>query len=230
MRDCLRLDIRWSEVRTLRPGSAKWWIGTALGTNLVLAAIIFAVRGSGVHGTLFALAATARVAFLWFFCAYAGGALAALFGPAFLPLKLLGRELGLAFAAALLVHLALVSWLCWIGEPPPIGVFVFFGSVAVITYTLAILSFGNLHLLIGSKWWRLLRTIGMNVILYAFFTDFLQHPFHGGIRHLIEYLPFATMAAAAFLLRITAWTLGLKTPSRPVLPANRNGERSISMR
>lgn len=182
-------------------------MAAALGANLFSAAIILAGRGSGVHGTLLALAATARVSFLWFFCAYAGGALAVLFGPTFLPVKMLGRELGLAFAAALLVHLALVGWLCWIGAPPPIGVFVFFGFAAVLTYVLAILSFGDLHLLIGSKWWQLLRTIGMNVILYAFLKDFLQHPFRGGVWHLVEYLPFAGMAIVAFLIRLAAWAL-----------------------
>jgi hypothetical protein len=148
----------------MRSRSAEWWMGTALGANLFLAAIILATSGSGVHGTSLALDATARVAFLWFWAAYAGGALPILFGAAFLPLKQLGRELGLAFAAALLVHLALVSWLCWIGAAPPIGVFVFFGPVAALTFILALLSFGNLHRILGPKPWRLLRTIGMNAL------------------------------------------------------------------
>jgi hypothetical protein len=201
----------------LRPGSAKWWIGTAFGANLLLAAVILAVRGTGVHGTSLALAATARVAFLWFLSAYAGGMLTELFGPAFLPLKMRGRELGLAFAAALLVHLALVGWLCWIGAPPPLSVFVFFGFAAALTYVLAILSFGNLHLSIGWRWWRLVRTIGMNIILYAFFKDFLQHPFGGGIWHLIEYLPFAALTIVAFLLQIAAWTLRIRGANSPHL-------------
>lgn len=182
-------------------------MGTALGANLVLATAVLAAYGSGVHGTLLALAATARIAFLLFFAAYAGGALATLFGPAFLPLKLLGRELGLAFAAALSVHLALVTWLCWIGAAPPTRVFLFFGPVAVLTFVLALLSFGNLHAILGPKWWQLLRMIGMNVILYAFLKDFMQHPLHGGVRHLVEYLPFTLMAILAPLLKLTAWVL-----------------------
>jgi hypothetical protein len=115
-----------------------------------------------------------RLAFLWFWAAYAGGALPILFGAAFLPLKQLGRELGLAFAAALLVHLALVTWLCWIGSAPPIGVFLFFGPVATLTLILALLSFGKLHTTLGPKPWRLLRTIGMNVILYAFRSSIIR--------------------------------------------------------
>jgi len=185
-------------------------MGTALGANLFLAAIILATSGSGAHGTSLALAATARLAFLWFWAAYAGGALPILFGAAFLPLKQLGRELGLAFAAALLVHLVLVSWLCWIGSAPPIGVFLFFGPVAALTFILAILSFGNLHTMLGPKPWRLLRTIGMNVILYAFLKDFMLDTLHGGIQHIVEYLSFAAMAIAAPLLRLAAWGLRLR--------------------
>jgi hypothetical protein len=139
-----------------------------------------------------------------------GGALTTLFGAAFLPLKQLGRELGLAFAAALLIHLALVSWLCWIGSAPPIGVFVFFGPVAALTFILALLSFGTPHTMLGPKPWQLLRTIGMNVILYAFLKDFMQDPLHGGVWHLVEYLPFTAMAIAAPLLRLAAWGLRLR--------------------
>ena len=194
----------------MRPRSAEWWMGAAFGANLFLAAIILATCGSGVHGTSIALRATARVAFLLFWSAYSGGALTTLFGAAFRPLKQLGRELGLAFAAALLVHLGLVSWLCWIGSAPPIGVFIFFGPVAALTFVLAVLSFGNLHTILGPKLWQLLRTIGMNVILYAFLKDFMQDPLHGGVLHLAEYLPFAAMAIVAPLLRLAAWGMRLR--------------------
>jgi hypothetical protein len=192
------------------PRSANWWIGSALGVNLSFALIILTVLGSDKHGTSLALAVTARVAFLWFFAAYAGGALATLFGPTFQPLKRLGRELGLAFASALVVRLILVAWLCWIGATPPIGVFVFFGPVAVLTFVLALLSFGNLHTALGPKWWQLVRTIGMNVILYAFLTDFMRDPLHGGVRRLVEYLPFTATAILAPLLRLSAWALRLR--------------------
>src|SRR5579871_6998237 len=130
---------------------AEWWMGAAFVANLCLAGVILAVRGADAHGTETALAATARVAFLWFWTAYAGGALANLFGPAFLPIKQHGREFGLAFAAALLVHLSLVSWLCLIGAAPVRGVFVFFGTAAAFTFILAFFSFGDLHKVLGAK-------------------------------------------------------------------------------
>jgi hypothetical protein len=191
----------------VRSRSAAWWMGTAAGANLLLATIIIVAFGAGSRGTSLALDVTARAAFLWFWAAYTGGALSTLFGPAFLPLKRLGRELGLAFAAALLVHLTLVAWRCWIGAAPPIGVFIFFGPVAALTFILALLSFGNLHTILGPKGWQLLRTIGMNVILYAFLKDFMQDPSHGVARYLVGYLPFAAMAIVAPLMRLAAWAM-----------------------
>jgi hypothetical protein len=186
---------------------------TAIAANLLLAAIILVARGAGVHGTKTALAATARVAFLWFWVAYAGGALTTLFGATFLPLKQHGREFGLAFAAALLIHLCLVAWLCWIGAAPQIGVFIVFGTAAAFTFLLALFSFGNLHAVLGPRWWWLLRIVGMNFILYAFLKDFMHGPLHGvGIKHVVEYLPFTTMAAAAPLLRIAAWVRARRGP------------------
>ena len=73
-----------------------------------------------------ALKATARLSFLLFWPAYVGGALTTLFGPAFEGLKQRGRDFGLAFASAHLVHIALVTWLVHIGAAPSIRTFVFF--------------------------------------------------------------------------------------------------------
>jgi hypothetical protein len=180
-------------------------MGAAFVINFSLAAAIVAARGTGVHSIEIALRVTARVAFLWFWVAYTGGALTTLFGAAFLPLKQRGREFGLAFAAALVVHLILVGWLCWIGAAPPTSVFIFFGTAAALTFLLALSSFGNLSTILGPKGWRLLRTIAMNFILYAFLKDFMRDPLHGGVKLLMEYLPFAVMATAAPLLQLTAW-------------------------
>jgi hypothetical protein len=193
----------------MRPRPAEWWMGAAFTANVFLAATILVNGGVDAQGTKAALAATGRVAFLWFWAAYAGGALTTLFGAAFLPLKQRRRELGLAFAAALLVHLALVSWLCWIGAAPSINVFIRFGTAAAFTMLLALLSFGNLHALLGPKVWQLLRTIGMNYILYVFLYDFWHSPLDG-IGRLVKYLPFTVMAIAAALLQLAAWGVQLR--------------------
>lgn len=186
---------------------AALWMGAAFGASLSLSAVVAFFFGVDERGALAALAATARLSFLFFWAAYVGGALTVLFGATFSPLQKRGREFGLAFAAAHLVHLGLVAWLCWIGHAPGLRTFVFFGIAAVFTYLLALASFRNFREAIGPRLWRLLRTVGMNYIAYAFFVDFMKHPLQANLRHLVEYLPFVTLAVAGPLLRFAAWTL-----------------------
>ena len=97
------------------------WMGSAFGAALIVATIVIMVFGAGERGTATALRVSARFSFLLFWIAYAGSPLTALFGATFQPLKKRAREFGLAFAAALLVHIGLVGWLCWIGAPPGFG-------------------------------------------------------------------------------------------------------------
>jgi hypothetical protein len=196
-------------VRSMRGNSTVTWIGLAFCAALGLAVAILAVRGVGAHGTNTALAATGRLSFLLFWPAYAGGAMAALFGAAFQPLRQHGREFGLAFASAHIVHLGLVGWLCYIGATPVVGVFVVFGIAAGWTYLLALFSFRSMHRMLDARTWWVLRTIGMNYILYAFATDFLRNPLSGGVRHMVEYVPFATLVVAAPLLRLAAFAMKL---------------------
>jgi hypothetical protein len=190
--------------------AADFWMGSAFGTAFILAAVVLAVLGAGERGTNAALAATARLSFLLFWAAYAGGALTTLFGAMFQPLKRRAREFGLAFAAAHLVHIGLVGWLCWIGSAPAVPVFLFFGVALIFTYLLALFSIGNLQQALGPRWWWLLRTVGMNYIAYAFFVDFMKYPLHGGIKHVVEYLPFVILAIVGPFLRLAAWTLRMR--------------------
>ena len=186
-------------------------MGVAFGVALALTATVLAVVGSDANGTRVALRLTARWSFLLFWAAYAGGAMAALFGPALLPLARRGRELGLAFAAAQSVHLGLVVWLYWItGRPPLSGwLLVFFAAGVVWTYLLAAFSIRTLSEILGSERWRLLRVLGMNYILLAFARDFVLPAMHSGVAHqnvwrLVEYGPFAAMCVAAPFLRFAA--------------------------
>lgn len=198
----------------MRSRPATWWMGAAFAANLFLAATILIACGADVHGIDRALFTTGRVMFVWFWTAYAGGSLTTLFGETFMPLKEHGRELGLAFAAALLVHLALVAWRCWIGAVPDIGTFIRFGTAAGITFLLAFFSLRNLHAMLGVEGWRALRIIGMNYILYVFLYDFWENPLHGGVLRLVAYAPFTLMAIAAVMLKLAAWTVRLRVQHR----------------
>jgi hypothetical protein len=119
------------------------------------------VFGAGKLGTGHALQISARFSFLLFWLAYAGGGLALLIGPAAGFLRRHGRDFGLAFAAAHLVHILLVVWLCWIGATPRIGVFIFFVPPAVVVYVLVLFSIPTLQRRLGRTRWTVLRTVAM---------------------------------------------------------------------
>ena len=180
------------------------WMGAAFGVALALAVVVLAVKGTDTKSMGVALQVTARWSFLLFWMAYAGGAIATLFAPALAPLARRGREFGLAFAAAHLVHIGLVVWLYRILNhlPLPGPLSAFFTIGVVWTYLLAALSFGGLSKALGPRHWRWLRFIGMNYILLAFARDFVPSLIHLGTVHqglwpAVEYVPFAVMSVAA---------------------------------
>jgi len=178
-----------------------WWMGSAFAANAVLAAIVLAVFGAGKLGTGHALQITARFSFLLFWLAYASGGLALLIGPAAKFLRRHGRDFGLAFAAAHLVHLGLVVWLCWIGATPGMGVFVFFVPPAVVLYLLVLFSIPTLQQRLGRTLWTVLRTVGMTYIAYVFAADFVPSaPYGGGTTHVLMYAPFAILSVAGPVL------------------------------
>lgn len=191
---------------TKRPRLALW-MGCAFAGALALAAITLGFLGPGASGTTVALRITARWSYLFFWSAYAGSALAQVFGPRFEPIARRGRQLGLAFAAAHLVHAALVVWLYHVSPRPPVPTssLVFFGSALLVVYALALLSIPRIAAAIQPGMWRVVRLVGMEYIALAFLADFLRDPFHGGRLQLIAYLPFTALALVAPVLRLIAW-------------------------
>jgi hypothetical protein len=180
------------------------WIGAAFGAASCITAATLLLLGAHEHGTVTALRATARLCFLLFWMAYAGGPLADLFGAGFQPLKRHSRELGLSFAAAQTVHVGLIVWLCWIGAAPAAGVFRFFAGPLACIYILAVFSIGGLQRRLSPLAWWFIRFIAMNYIAYAFATDFFRDPFGGGFKRIALYLPFAALSAAGFALYAAA--------------------------
>jgi hypothetical protein len=191
------------------PRARSWsdatWMGAAFCCAFALAVVVLAAFGVVESGVRTALAMTARFAFLLFWPAYTGGALAALFGARFLGLKRHARLFGLAFVSALAVHLGLVALLCSLGAPPGRFTFIFFGGAAVSAYLLALFSIPALHKALDPRYWRLLSIIGMNYVALAFITDFLNQPLGGGFKHVLAYLPFTTLSLAGPLLRAAAF-------------------------
>jgi hypothetical protein len=196
------------------------WMAAAFGAALLLAVMVLAALGAGPHGTAAALRATARLSYMLFWPAYAGGALARLFGSRFLPLAQRARSFGLAFAAAHLVHIGLVVWLYRISARPPLSetMFWFFAIAAAWTYLLALLSVARLSEAVGQSRCRILRTIAIEYIAFAFLVDFVITPLRFGVRQPLEYLPFAILAVAGPVLRVAAMARGLQPPRRATFP------------
>ena len=188
------------------------WMGAAFGIALAIAVLVLALAGSDNKGIRLALELTARWSFLLFWLAYAGNAVAVLFGPDKLAGH--GREFGLAFASAHLVHIALVIWLYQISARPPLGpgLFLFFAIGLFWTYLLASLSFGGVKAVnerLGPAAWRWIRLVGMNYILIAFGRDFVLPVIHPkpaqyNLGHFIFYAPFAVASIAAPVLVLAA--------------------------
>jgi hypothetical protein len=192
----------------LRPRTTTTvWMALGFSTELVLALIALALLGTGERGTDVALQLSARLSFLLFLPAWCINAMATLCGPPFDRLRQRARDFGLAFAAAHLVHLSLVVWLCWIGAVPPITTFLFFGFAALWTYVLALLSIDRLHRAVGHSVWRWLNLVGLNFIALAFTVDFLNSPFQADAKYLVGYLPFVVLALGGLVLRVAAWGL-----------------------
>ena len=186
-------------------------MGIALAIGFGLATTVVAFNGTDAKSLVMALQLTARWAFVLFWLAYAGGAMAKLFGPALAPLARRGREFGLAYAAAMTVHFGLVLWLFKISSRPPLSgkPFDFFALGVIFTYLLAIFSFGRLAETLGPTGWRILRIAGVNYILSAFAWDFVPATIRAvsgpyGIEDRIKYVPFAVMCVAAPVLVLAA--------------------------
>jgi hypothetical protein len=186
------------------PVTTASWMGAALLIALASAAIVLAIFGAGNRGTELALRVTARWSFLLFWLAYAGGAMAWLCGPRLGGLARRGRELGLAFASAHLVHVGLVLWLF---SGPGRGM-VFFWAGILCTYLLALFSLPRLRDSLGPRLWRIVRTIAIEYIALVFAADFILDPLQaGGLgKYPLSYLPFALMLVGGAGLRVAAFS------------------------
>jgi len=191
----------------MREPLAGWWMLGAFVCSLLLALGTLAILGAAATGTIFALRLTARWAYIFFWLAYAGGALATLFGARLLPLARRGRALGLAFAAAMVPHAALVAWIYYISLKPPASraTLVYFGIGLVFVFLLALLSVGRIAARLPPALSRGLRWVGTEYIALAFLRDFLHVPAHAGALQWLAYLPFIALAAAAAVLRLWRW-------------------------
>jgi len=188
-----------------RATSSPVWMASAFLVSLVVAAIVLATFGAGEHGTSQALRATARWCFVLFWPAYAGGALARFGGPRFAIFARHGRDFGLAFAAALAVHVALVLWHLHVTGEPAFSMLFFWAGVFA-TYALALLSLPRLHDLLGPRLWRIGCELALQYIALVFADDFILEPLQaaGPDKYPLSYLPFVILLVGGAVLRLAA--------------------------
>ena len=193
---------------------------------LGLAIAVVAVAGARGPGFVVALQATGRLNFFLFWPAYVGGALTVLFGNVFACLRDSSRYFGLAFAAALSVHLGLVVCLCTTGNVPDAKTFIFFGTAAAFVYLLALLSISRVRQALPDRFWPPIRTLAINYIAVAFIKDFARHGIGsfrdivlygtGGYHDIIMYVPFAALAIVGPILRLVALIQSLRNQHKKI--------------
>ena len=189
----------------LRLTGAPVWMAAAFAVSLILAAIVLAIFGAGETGSALALRVTARWCFVLFWPAYAGGALAKFCGPRFAVLARHGREFGLAFAAALSVHVALVLRLMDVAAGQRTLMLFFWAGVAC-TCALVLFSLPRLRDWLGLRLWRLSMALAMHYIALVFAVDFIVEPLqaNGPDKYPLSYLPFAALLLGGVVLRLAA--------------------------
>jgi hypothetical protein len=203
--------------RTQRGADTALWMGAAFFAALALAIAVLAVTGTNQRGIGAALRATGRLSLLLFWPAYAGGATAAFFGPRFAILLRHGREFGLAYASAQLVHFGLVGWLLSTSDGPLAERLMPFFAVGIVwTYLLALSSTDGIGDMLGTGLLPILRTAGVEYIALLFFADFVLSPIgNRGGENLIVYLPFSVLISVGLLLRAAAWVRRRRSAPSP---------------
>jgi hypothetical protein len=191
--------------RRLAADDAPLWMAAAFCVALATAVVTLAVAGVDEHGIGAALVLTGRLSFLIFWPAYVGGAAATLFGRRFSGLARHGRDFGLAYAAAQLVHFSLVARLV-LGSQRPLleAVMPFFAIGVVWTYVLAAFSVERIGNAAGQKHVRILRNIGLEYLALIFFVDLVSLPLGERSGYPLEYLPFSALIIVGPLLRAAA--------------------------
>jgi hypothetical protein len=129
-----------------------------------------------------------------------------LFGSRFQALARQGRDFGLAFASAHSVHLALVAWLLYTSSFAIPRLYLIVFSIGVFwVYVLAAFSLsGTLSARLGPRRGKILRTIGVEYLAFAFAFEFANRILDGDRANALHYFPLFAAAVGGPLLRIAA--------------------------
>ena len=141
--------------------------------------------------------------------------MARVWGPRFSAFARHGREFGLAFASAHLVHVGLIVWLFHIADKPPLQgwTLVFFSVGLLCIYMLVLFSLPWGREIIGSSLWRIFCAIALEYIALVFAADFVFLPLQEvgfrnyflSYKYLLLYMPFAILLVVGLGLRTAVY-------------------------
>lgn len=204
----IRVIFGW-RARVSRPveahrSTAALCMSAAFCAALAVTVVALGIFGTGEKGTGIALRLTGRLSLLLFWPAYAGAAMAALFGPRFGILDRHRRDFGLAYASAHLIHVGLVAHLISMSARPIIEAIMPFFAVGVVwTYLLAFSSWERFSRLFSPSLWQILRNMGLEYLALVFFADLVLLPVQVYVNHPFQYLPFSILIIVGTILRMT---------------------------
>jgi DMSO/TMAO reductase YedYZ heme-binding membrane subunit len=150
---------------------------------------------------------TARCSFVLFVSAFSASSLVALRPAGFTRwLARNRRYVGVGFAFSHTLHLAGIALLLTLTSHRFSGVdglitLIGGGFAFVLLYAMALTSFDRTAAWLGAPRWRILHKTGMYYFWTIFFLDYLGMSFQS-----LTHLPLALLLAAAFVLRIAAWS------------------------
>jgi hypothetical protein len=203
----------------LRRPNVLVWIAAAVAVSVAVAIAKISVAPDLDHGLPSAVGAVARVAFIPFWLSYTGGAWVTLGFRRFGVIRDHARELGLAFAAAIAVHIGLICWQTLLGHPPGRGVVIIFGVAALLTLLLSVVSIPILSKRLPRVALARFRYCATTYIALTYLSDFAIHPQPAVLHYWIAYAPFAALDALGLLVRALAWVRGVWEPWRSSAPA-----------
>jgi DMSO/TMAO reductase YedYZ heme-binding membrane subunit len=175
--------------------------GFGAAAGLAAVGLALAVHGADAEGLLYATRWTARLSVLLFATVFAARGLYRLAGPVALPLLTNRRGLGLAFAAAHLVHLgALSSWFAASGERPLPVTIVGGGLAYALIVAMALTSTDAAQRRMG-RWWKRLHLTGLWYVWLIFFQSYLGRAL-GGPERMAQGIYGVTLLLLALGLRL----------------------------
>jgi hypothetical protein len=177
----------------------------AVAASVVVAAMKLAGASDLDHGLPSAVSAVARVAFVPFWLSYTGGAWVALGFRRFVVVRDHARELGLAFAAAIAIHICLILWQTLRGDPPALMTAVIFGVAALLTLILTVISFRSFADRLPRVALARFRAYATTYVALVYLLDFAHRPQPDGLHYWVAYGSFAALDVVGLTVRVLAW-------------------------